>query len=333
VSAIAITGATAATALTITGKGGNGLVDVGGLTSATALKSITAKSANLTGTLNLSGAVGTLSMGKSTDGTITIGGAATDKPVAITLGDAVGTDVTSVPPIKSVNATSLAVGTNNARGTITAPSLDKRSTKGDMTENLSVVGVVKTISVGGDLAGTLNVDSVNSVSVKGDANGAQIRSSRAFNASEKAIGKVSVGGALGGTLVLATGNIGTVTAGSSSGSAVYAGVAGSILNALGTLPAAATDFANQAAIRSVSFKTSTASTEIAASTLGKISLGAVTLVNNGTAFGVAADEITSLSGSTAASGPRLTLKKLDTQDDVTEQTNGADLQDFKVVLV
>jgi hypothetical protein len=48
---------------------------------------------------------------------------------------------------------------------------------------------------------------------------------------------------------------------------------------------------------------------IAASQVGKVSLGTVTTANSGTIFGVAGDQITSVSGSTDASG-KFSAKKL-----------------------
>jgi hypothetical protein len=303
------------------------------LTSDGALKSITAKNTNVTGTLNLTGSVGTLALGQATGATITIGGAATDKPVGVTLVTATDTSITSLAPLKSVTAGSFTA--TSSPGTITAPVIGTVVSKGDFTQDVSSSGAVKSITIGGDLTGNIFVDSIGSLTVKGSSTSAQLRASRAFSATEKPIGKVTIGGQISGTLVLAQGNIGTVTAAAaSSGSAVYAGMSQSFVQSgLGTLPATAADFANPASIASVTIKASTASTWIAASKLGKVSLGVVTLANNATPFGVASDMIASVSGSTAAGGPRLTLKKLDTQDDVTEQTNGADLQDFQVVLV
>ena len=63
------------------------------------------------------------------------------------------------------------------------------------------------------------------------------------------------------------------------------------------LPDDATDFANNAAIASVSLKgrdDSFANSGIAAAPTGKVNLGEVTTANNGVPFGVAADAIASL---------------------------------------
>ena len=58
-----------------------------------------------------------------------------------------------------------------------------------------------------------------------------------------------------------------------------------------TLPTTAADFANPAAIGTVTSKSTTADTNVAASRLGKLNLGTVTTANNGTAFGVAGDQV------------------------------------------
>ncbi len=70
---------------------------------------------------------------------------------------------------------------------------------------------------------------------------------------------------------------------------------------------------------------------IAASRLNKVTLGLITAGNNGTPFGVAGDSIGSVSASVGEN--RLSLKKLETQQDVTDQIGSTPLGDFRVNVV
>ena len=147
----------------------------------------------------------------------------------------------------------------------------------------------------------LSAPSVASLSVKGDF-------AADLNVGE--LGKLTVRGAMIGSDVRATGNIGTVRAALMRDSRVFAGVRSD----LSTLPDSADDFAAPASIRSVTVSGRTAgsfsNTLIAADDVGKVSLGSVTTANNGTAFGVAGDTIASVSAS-GATGGRITLRALD----------------------
>jgi hypothetical protein len=328
VDSITVTGASAATAITIAGKGGDGSLDIAGLTADSALRSISAKPTNFTGPLSVAGPVGKLDLGTVTNTTVTLGGATTDRPGAITLGAVTGTAITSGAALKSVTATSFAAGASG-RSTITAPALLSLTAKGDMTQDVTVAGPILKVAVGGNAATTIQADTIGSVAVKGNLTESAIISTRAFAASEKPIGKVTIGGAVTDTLVRAAGNITSVTAGSFAGSRVFAGIGESV--SLVTLPAQASDFASPATIASVTSKSTTADTNFAGSRLGKLNLGTVTTTNNGTVFGVSADLITALTATIG--GTRANLKKLDTAQDVTTQTANLTLGDFSIVLV
>jgi peptidyl-prolyl cis-trans isomerase A (cyclophilin A) len=328
VNLITVTGASAATAITVAGKGGNGVLDIAGLTADSALKSISAKPTNLTGPLSVAGSVGKLDLGTVTNTTLTLGGAATDKPGAVTLGAVTGSSITSAAPLKSITATSFAAG-ESGRATISAPALQSLTAKGDMAQNVSVAGPIQKVSVSGNASTTIQADSIGSVAVKGTLSDSSIVSTRAFSASEKPIGKVTISGAATNSIIRAAGNITSVTAASFASTTIYAGVADSV-NAV-TLPAQASDFASAASIGSVTSKSTSADANIAASQLGKLNLGTVTTANNGTPFGVAADKITSVTATIG--GTKANLKKLDNPQDATDQTATLTLGDFKIILV
>lgn len=103
-------------------------------------------------------------------------------------------------------------------------------------------------------------------------------------------------GSLNGSDVRAASGIGTITAGAMTNSRVFAGVQGGV----STLPTSSADFANPAAsIRSLSVKRLFSNSLVAAPTIRRASLGNVSSpANNGTAFGVAAQRIQSVSATT-----------------------------------
>jgi subtilisin family serine protease len=101
---------------------------------------------------------------------------------------------------------------------------------------------------------------------------------------------LNVRGTLGGSNVLVNGLIRAVRLGAASASRVFAGVNGT------ALPDSRDDFLNpQAAIGSFTVRSgSFSNTLVAAPAVGRVLLGSVATGNNGTPFGVAADELRSL---------------------------------------
>jgi hypothetical protein len=231
----------------------------------------------------------------------------------VTLNTASGTTITSSAPLKSVTAASFAAGQSN-RTTITAPALDMLTARGDMTQNVEVAGAIKKVAVGGNMAGNIEADSIGSVAVKGGMSDSNLISNRAFSASEKPIGKVTVGGAVNNVVVRANGNITSVTAGSFNAATVYAGIDPAVTPV--TLPSTAAQFTSQALIGSVTSKSTTADTNIAAARLGKVNLGTVTTTNTAD-FGVASDVTASLSAT--IDGTRASFRLVDTPEDVSAQ--------------
>jgi hypothetical protein len=130
---------------------------------------------------------------------------------------------------------------------------------------------------------------------------------------------LKVGGALVGASIRTAGNIGKVTAGGMSDSAILAGVNGA------ALPQSSAGFANAGAeIKGVTIKGTFSNSAVAAPTIGKLALGTVQPANNGTPLGVAADSVKSL---TATAGGALRLSKL------TDPSDSTTFQDFVVRIV
>jgi hypothetical protein len=280
--------------------------------------------------MSVTGAVGKVDLGAINNGSLTIGGAATDKPVMITVAGAVTTsDITSAPPINSITVGSFA-STPDKVGGLNAPAVGKLTSKGAFSQDVTVAGPVKSFSAGGDVSSTIvTADSFGSITVKGKVTDGQFDATQAFAAAGKPMGKVNISGDVSNTLIRAAGNITSVSVASITGSTIFAGI-GSSVN-LRALPTQATDFASPASIGTVTVKGGYSDTRISASKLNKVTVGLVTTANNGTAFGVAGDTISSLTGTIDTT--KFTLKKLATQDDVTNQTNGLTLGDFTVTVV
>jgi hypothetical protein len=134
------------------------------------------------------------------------------------------------------------------------------------------------------------------------------------------LSKVSVGGTMNGSILRATGDVGSIRVGAVRDSKIFAGVASSV----STLPDSADDFIADATIKSFSVKLKTpgsfSDTVIAAKHLGKLSLGAVATNNGGTPFGISADDLASVSA-IAGGGAKFSVRNLSdpadsqTQDD------------------
>jgi peptidyl-prolyl cis-trans isomerase A (cyclophilin A) len=327
---VAVTGGSAATAVTLTGKGGDNAVNVAAVTADSALKSFSAKTANLTGAMTITGAVGKVDLASISNGSLSIGGAATDKPVTLTVAGAVTTsDITSAPAVKSITAGSF-VSSDAKVGGLNAPTIGKLTSKGAFSQDVTLAGPLQSFSAGGDVTNSVvSADSIGSVSVKGNVSNGQFDATQAFAAKGKPLGKVSISGDVSNTLIRAAGNITSVAANSLTGSTIFAGIAGTVN--LRSLPTAAADFASPASIGTVTIKAGYSDSRIGASKLNKVTVGTVTSANNGTSFGVAGDTIASVTGTLDTT--KFSLKKLATQDDVTAQTNGLTLADFAVTVV
>jgi hypothetical protein len=125
---------------------------------------------------------------------------------------------------------------------------------------------------------------------------------------------VKVGGALAGSSIRTAGNVGKVTAAGMSGSQILAGVNGT------ALPQTAGDFANAgASIAGVTIKGTFSDSIVAAPSIGKAALGTVQTANNAATFGVAADNVKSLTATAGTLGGVRLSKLGDPSGSTTEQ--------------
>jgi hypothetical protein len=183
-------------------------------------------------------------------------------------------------------------------------------------------GDVAKFSTTGNLAGDLNAGSINSLSA-GTITGAGITLNRTVAEGGPALNRLSARGAMIDTNVRSAGDIGTVSAASMTNCIIYAGMQGGRPQ----LPDSAADFASGATIRNVTIRNRIPApafndSNIAAATLGRINLGAVQVTNGGTAFGLAAQTLNSLSATN--NGTPIRAAQL------TEPTQSLDFTDFEV---
>ena len=185
-------------------------------------------------------------------------------------------------------------------------------------------GSLRSLLVGGDLAGSLSAVSIVAARV-GSMTGANVTLTQPTAAGAVALGSFSARGAVSNSNIrAAAANIGSVVAGSISNSTIYAGVnpgegAG--------LPDAPADFIAPATIRSVVVRNRTGpsfvGSDIAAQTLGSMNLGVIQTANGGVPFGLAAETTASVTAADAA-GARIRYARLDEPADSRESA------DFKV---
>ena len=280
------------TALTIKVKGGDNAIDVGGLTTTTPLKSLAFKQTRITGTVTVGGTLKTLALGDVTGATITVGGSTADRvSMALTLGTATDTSLTSGVPIKSIKATAFA-STGSTVKAITAPAVTTVATTGAFQESLVTQSAIKSIKAGGaqkgDISGT-TLGGLTAASLDGGI----------FNltAGGKTVGKVAVPGAIKNTTIRAGGDVLSVSASSISAARIYAGANVSDEEFPPFLPADATAFTAQARVGQI-VTTQTDGLSVAAASVGKLFLGKVA-TDSPIAFGVAANTVDALAGTTA----------------------------------
>jgi cyclophilin family peptidyl-prolyl cis-trans isomerase len=355
--AIDLTGTGTSGALTVKASGGDGLVTVRSFTADGGMKSIAGKQMNLIGNLTIPGNVAKADFANVTNSIMTFGGSGGG--LALSLGDAQGVEIVSQIPIKTFKANSFSGGGPDV-GTISAPAIGSLTVATDFNQRLDLagslgsakiggavnsflpwsvggsagklsfgsiaegfvadfLGPVASLAVAGAFSGDVSAVSVKSLAIKGDLTGANL----ILTGPGVSLGKATISGAIANSRIQATESIGTVTAATISASTIYAGVN----TDGGLLPTDPTDFTSPTgSITSVTVKNksgapSFVNANIAASNVGKLSLGVVQTGNNGVPFGVAGNTI----GALAATGTAaVKLAKL------TESSQSQTDQDFQV---
>lgn len=301
IASISTSNTTAASVLTITTRGGTKSISVASITAGD-LKSLLAKGVTLTGNFESSGNLGSVMLASAGGGTLganSIGNLVVSGAFSDTLALA-GTGTTlKTAKLGAVSGDIWSVG--GSSGSITLASASNWTPL--------FAGPVKTLHITGDLTGSL----VRFTGAGGDVN------------------MISVGGSINTSTINAVGDIGTIVAGSLVSSEIEAGVSGSLAG--NTLPPNATAFVTPDTIAAVRLKSGGFSNAyILAQSLGSLSLGTLQTNNHGTADGVAATSIKSI---TATANKRFALHNQTPASNVAaELTNlGVSLGDVVIELL
>jgi len=252
-------------------------------------KHTTAHGALPVGSLTTNGAVGALTGNIDVTGALTIGG---------TLG--------------KVAVSGLDGGTSTPTS-LTAASIGSLSVLGNLGEIVTVSGDIGKVVVRGNVTGSISGALITSLTVGGNVTGSTIALAQPLIQRHSDLGKLTVSGTVSTTTIQAGGNIGPVAVGALSNSSIEAGIT---LSGGSGLPTTPDEFTSRATLSSVKSKT-TASTDIAAFTVGKLALGSLTTSNDGVPFGIAGATVAQVTGIASITGRKFNIKKLNNQALVT----------------
>ena len=304
IQSITTTGTTSASVLTITTKGGTKVIDIANL-STDSLKSLSAKGVIFTGNIAATGSIGAINIAGADGGTLSAAsiGTLTDTSSFADSLTLIGSGV----DLTNFTAASVPAGT----WTLTGSAKNINITKGD-------------------LQATISAPSISSIKIKGDLSGATID----LLSAGSDLNTLAITGSFTNSSLIATGNLGAISATSISDSEIFAGI-GTLSQAF---PAASTDFIAQSSIKSISLKTvkgadSFSNAGIAAASLGNLSLGTLQTNNDSNPTGIAAESITTLS---ATATKKFTLHKLNSTTDLTSllaKAGAVITPDFQIDLI
>jgi hypothetical protein len=282
VASIDTTGTSTASILTITTKGGTKAVNVAGLTT-TSLKSFIAANVTLTGNLNATGSITTLTLAGAQGGTVN---AASLGNVVVSGDFSDGLTLTNAGvSLNRFTAASVNSGTWNISGSVNSLDVSRQN-----------------------LGATISAASITVLQVKGSLSTPGLD----LTSTGDDINTLTVTGSISASLINASGDIGSITAQSLVSSEIYAGVGN--LTTGQNLPDSVTDFTAIDSIKSLRLKitpggNSFSNSAIAAASLGSLSLGTVPTG----APGIAAEDITSLTG---VSNKRFSIRDITSSTDL-----------------
>lgn len=299
IAGISLTGTTAASTLNVTGVGGDGLVEIGSITSDGDLRTINATRGALSGDLTIAGTVSRIALDSATGGTITISGTGGSATLAIST--ATGEAVASSEAIAAVQATSWVAASGGASAQFSAPSISRLNVTRELNADLAT-GNVGNVTAGSITASTWNLSGALTTLSTGSITGLDLTAA--------AIDRITDRGAATNDTVSSSGNITAIAALSLSGTRIDAG--DPTLDADG-LP---TGFPTSASIRTVTVgRGGFSNSAIGAASFGTVTLGPISSSNGGTPFGIGAHQITLLTAT--VDGKRLTLRNTASESDVT----------------
>ncbi|HEX8911314.1 MAG TPA: peptidylprolyl isomerase, partial [Humisphaera sp.] len=333
IAGIAAIDTTTNSTLAVATKGGDGAVDVGTITTDGPLKALTLKSARVSGaSVTVGGTVRSVTLGTVSGSTLTFGGAPEDGiAMALSVGSVSNTNLTSGVPIKSIKATEWLA--TNTPGTITAPAVTSVASKGAFQESLATSGPIKSIKAGGAQKGNVTATALGSLSAASLDGG-----TFTITGGGKSVGKISTKGTITGTTILSAGDVGSITAREVASGRFYAGVTLTDDQEIPPfLPTDLAQFSTPARIGSVKVATRSSQLSMAATRLGKLSLGELD-PESAIGGGLAALQIDALAAKTptneAGPGQSFSFKKLDDQAtfDALVAARALSLGSFQVTL-
>jgi hypothetical protein len=206
-----------------------------------------------------------------------------------------------------------ATGTWNINGLVANLSLGTPGANWKLTTS----GLIEKLAFTGNFANYVTAAAINALSVKGTTNSATIQTDGGFSPRFLQIGRLSFGGAVTSSVVFANGSIGAITAPSLTSSRIYAGVNISVAQN-GTLATSSSDIASTPGATNTSAGTPHdarvgaislgrganvfSNSLVSADILGHLSLGQIASDNGGTAEGISAHIIGSVSGTLVPGG-------------------------------
>ncbi len=289
------------------------------------LSALNAKGVNVSGNVDITGPAGKISLGNvgstSTQQTLTLGGGNTSvtlghvvdlvltTPGALTLLSVLGwnqsgalessVSATSIGSLKSsgsfdANITSGGLGSAKISGALAGGTWTVSGGAGTLSAtgaaaagwSATFTGSIGVLQLGSD-SGSISAASIRVAKIKGGMSSATLI---LIGAQGTDLGSLTVGGTVSSSQIRAAGSIGTVTAGSLSGSLLFAGVIGSVT----ALPDATSDFISPASISRLTVRGSFAASDVAANSLGKIVIHSIASGNGGTPFGLATRSLSSI---------------------------------------
>jgi len=187
----------------------------------------------------------------------------------------------------------------------------------------------------GFFAGTLKVPAIGYIHVRGEMFGAALEFSAA-NTTD--LGRLTVLGPILSTAIVSVGDLGPISAEAIQQSIVYAGVGP--LQQGQALPASTADLSSTATIRSIVVHPTAKAvgflaSDIAATTIGILSLGTTRVDNSSVAFGVAATSIFHISARDLTHHQIISLSGISDPTTLANEiaATGLNLQDFKIIVL
>jgi cyclophilin family peptidyl-prolyl cis-trans isomerase len=307
---VTTSGTSAGSSLIITGRGGNGKVDLGGITTDGPLRAIAGTNTALTGNLTAASSIGSVTLATLSNGQIGLGAG---RAANIKLGTSSNSSIFSAAPLGSVT-----IGAWNTGGTISATTIAKVAINGAFAGILDA-GSIKNLSAGSITGGSWNVT--------GALSSVLTRSITGLTAALGTLGKLTALGAITSSTIKTTGNMTSISAASATGSTFFAGIVST------ALPAQAIDFSAVDSIGAVKITGSFVNTNIAAQLLGRLILGTIQTANNGTAFGAAGHQIKSLQANVEDKPVKMANVTSQSQVDADLTGQGVTPQDLSIRVI